>query len=290
VNNNVCFTCHFLKNNSSNKRLVQTSCNSCHEVPNKVIERGLVKINHSEFVSYRASCEDSCHKSEIEKKSEVSDSVCLNCHSFGKGEDVNSVELHKTHSNHEKVECFACHGKISHGQTEVSSVSAMIDCQNCHSDTHQVQRTIYTADYHEQPTGTERSLSPMFLTHVECSGCHIERVRKSTGTLDSLGKVATAVPRACDNCHEEGTGQRYVPFWQKKIKTLYEEVSRKLDELNERARLETNEQRAQQLGTRGKQAGAILESVSSDGSWGVHNFKYTEAILLKANKIISEGQ
>ncbi|MHC4642394.1 MAG: cytochrome c3 family protein, partial [Planctomycetota bacterium] len=237
-----------------------------------------------------ASCEDSCHKSEIEKKSEVSDSVCLNCHSFGKGEDVNSVELHKTHSNHEKVECFACHGKVSHGQTEVSSISAMIDCQNCHSDTHQVQKTIYTADYHEQPTETERSLSPMFLTHVECGGCHIERVKRKSGTLDSFGTVAKAVPGACDKCHEEGTGEQYVPFWQGKIKGLYEQVSQKLDRLEERAKLETDEKTAQALNDNVKQSRSILDSVSSDGSWGVHNFKYTEALLLKANKTISERQ
>ncbi len=201
------------------------------------------------------------------------------------------MELHEKHTGQEKVECFACHGKVSHGRKEVLSVSGMIDCQNCHSDTHQVQRTIYAADYHAEQTEAVRSLSPMFLTHVECSGCHIERVSKKTGTLDSFGKVAKAVPRACDNCHEEGAGQRYIPFWQGKIKTLYEEVSRKLDEFKEGAKLETNEQRAQQLQERGQQAGVILETVTSDGSWGVHNFKYTEAMLLKAKKkLISEEQ
>ena len=286
VNNNVCFTCHFLKDNTSNKRLVQTSCKSCHEVPNRIIEQGLVKINHSEFVSYKASCEDSCHKSEIEKESEVSDSVCLNCHSFSKAEDTNSMELHEEHSGHEKVECFACHGKIHHGQREVMSVSGMIDCQNCHSDTHQVQKTIYTADYHEQPTETERSLSPMFLTHVECGGCHIERVKRKSGTLDSFGTVAKAVPGACDKCHEEGTGEQYVPFWQGKIKGLYEQVSQKLDRLEEQTKLETDEKTAQALNDNVKQAQSILDSVTSDGSWGVHNFKYTEAMLLKANEII----
>lgn len=290
VNNNVCFTCHFLKNNTSNKRLVQTSCKSCHEVPNKVIERGLVKINHSEFVSYRASCEDSCHKKEIEKKSEVSESVCLNCHIFGKGEDANSVELHKTHTNHEKVECFSCHGKISHGQTQVSSVSAMIDCQNCHSDTHQVQRSIYATEYPMHEEKTELVLSPMFLTHVECNGCHIEQVGNKSGMLDSLGTVAKAVPRACDNCHEEGTGQQYIPFWQGKIKGQYEIVTTKLEKLEKKSQLEKDETIAQKLHDKVKQARSILDSVSSDGSWGVHNFKYTEAMLLKANKIITEVQ
>ncbi len=290
VDNNVCFTCHFLKNNTSNTRLVQTGCKSCHEVPNKVIERGLVKINHSEFVSYRASCEDSCHKSEIEKKSEVSDSVCLSCHSFGKGEEVNSVELHKTHTNHEKVECFACHGKISHGQTEVSSVSAMIDCQNCHSNTHQVQRSIYATEYPMHEEKTELVLSPMFLTHVECGGCHIERAQKKFGTLDSFGTVAKAVPRACDNCHEKGTGEQYIPFWQGKIKRLYEQVSQELDKFEEEVQLETDETTAQELLDKVSQARSILDSVLSDGSWGVHNLKYTESMLLQAKKIITEAE
>ena len=38
------------------------------------------------------------------------------------------------------------------------------------------------------------------------------------------------------------------------------------------------------------QAKELVDSVEADGSWGVHNFKYTEAILLKANEIISEAQ
>ena len=290
VNNDVCFTCHFLKDNTSDNRLVQTSCQSCHEVPDMVIKRGLVTINHAEFVSYSASCEDSCHKKEIEKTSGVADSVCLNCHSFSKEQQVNSMELHESHTNHEKVECFACHGKVSHGQTQVSSISAMMDCQNCHSDTHQVQRSIYATQHPLQDEKTELVLSPMFLTHVECSGCHIERVRRKSGTLDSFGTVAKAVPRACDNCHEEGTGQRYIPFWQGKIKGLYEQISHKLDKLEERARLESNEQLTQKLSDKVKQARSILESVSSDGSWGVHNLKYTEAMLLRANKIIIEVQ
>jgi len=135
---------------------------------------------------------------------------------------------------------------------------------------------------------TDRVLSPMFLTHVECTGCHIEPVQRKSGILDSFGTVAKAVPRACDNCHEEGTGQQYIPFWQGKIKALFEQSSLKLDKLEEQARLETNEQKAQELYNKVKQARSILESVSSDGSWGVHNFKYTEAMLLQANEVLSD--
>jgi hypothetical protein len=286
VNNDACFTCHFLRDSETERPLVQTRCQDCHEVPDKVIKRGFVAINHVEFVSYKASCEDSCHKKEIQKTIEVIDSVCLNCHSFGKERQADSVELHEAHTSSEKVECYACHGKVSHGQTEVMSVSVMMDCKSCHSDTHQVQRTIYTTQHPMQDEKTERVLNPMFLTHVECTGCHIEPVQKKTGILDSLGKVAKAVPRACDKCHEEGTGQQYIPFWQEKIKALYEKISLKLDNLQEQAQLETNEERAKKLYNMVEQGRSILESVSSDGSWGVHNFKYTEAILLRADEMI----
>jgi hypothetical protein len=279
VNNDACFTCHFLKSNGTDSSPVRTSCTDCHEIPKKLIKRGLVTINHSEFVSYKASCEDSCHKKEVHKTIKVDDNVCLNCHSFSKEQHADSVELHKAHTSHEKVECFACHGQVSHGQTQVASISVMMDCQNCHSNTHQAQRTIYTTQHPMQTQETDRVLSPMFLTHVECTGCHIEQVAQKSGAMDSLGTVAKAVPRACDNCHEQGTGQQYIPFWQNKIKAMHEEVSRKLDQLKSR-------QATSRLKESIDQAQSILDSISSDGSWGVHNFKYTEAMLRRADEIV----
>lgn len=290
VNHNACFACHFLREGQTNERLVKTNCQDCHEVPNKIIQRGLVTINHAEFVSYNASCEESCHKKEVQKTSEVAETTCLNCHSYRKEHQPNSVELHEVHTKHEKVECFACHGNVPHGQTGVESLTVMMDCQNCHSNTHRVQRTIYATQDpmpHEQ---TDRVLSPMFLTHVECTGCHIEPVQKETGILDSFGTVARAVPRACDACHKEGTGQQYVPFWQKKIKARYEEVRLKVDNLEARARAVSNQDVAQRLRSSVEQVRTILQSVSADGSWGVHNFKYTEAMLLRANTLVSEAR
>jgi len=290
VNNDACYTCHFLKNSETDRGVVQTGCTDCHEVPDKVIKRGLVTINHAEFVSYKASCEESCHKKDINITSKVDGNVCLNCHSFSKEQHPEIKALHEAHTSHEKVECFACHGQVSHGQTEVESISVMMDCQNCHSNTHQVQRTIYTTQQPIQAKDTDRVLSPMFLTHVECIGCHIERVAQKSGVLDSYGTVAKAVPRACDNCHEEGTGNQYIPFWQGKIKKMHEQVNRKLQQLMTRAKNTTNEQTASKLNQSIEQVQSILESVSADGSWGVHNFKYTEAMLLRAGEIISEAR
>lgn len=287
VRNDACFTCHFLRRVDADGKLVQTNCQNCHEVPSKAIKRGLVTIDHAEFVSYQASCEESCHKNEIRKTSKVDDRSCLSCHSFSKDPHADSLELHKAHTAGEKVECFACHGQVAHGRTAVPSLAVMMDCQNCHSDTHQVQRTIYATENPMQQEKTDRVLSPMFLTHVECTGCHIERVQRQSGVLDSFGTVARAVPRACDLCHEQGTGQKYVPFWQGQIKAKYEQVSLRVDNLEAQAKVQSDPETAQKLHDRVEQARRILESVSADGSWGVHNFKYTEAMLRRADEIIS---
>ena len=286
VNNDSCYICHFLEDPKNNKTVVETSCKDCHEVPDKTIERGFVEVNHKEFESYNVNCENSCHKKEISIVSEVSESVCLSCHSFTMEADANSIELHAEHSMGEKVECFACHGKPVHGQTQVASLSSMMDCQNCHTDTHQVQRTIYTADTEAHKDDIDKILSPMFLTHVECTGCHIEKTQKEAGVLDSMGTVAKAVPKACDNCHEPGTGDKYIPFWQDQIKELYANMVKKVDEFESKIKYENDIELALELTEKAKQARIILDSVELDGSWGVHNFKYAEAMLLKINGII----
>ena len=285
VNTQVCFTCHFFKGTAENQ--VKTNCRACHELPTDVIKRGMVRIDHAEFASYTVNCEDSCHKRQIRKKSEVADNVCLNCHSFSRDRKLTSEELHEAHTGGEKVECFACHGTMSHGPTESISVAAMMDCQNCHSRTHSIQRGIYAAEQPPDDPHDTRILSPMFMTHVECAGCHIEQHQIRYGALESHETVAKAAPRACDACHETGTGQKYIPFWQKKIRRLHKEVADRALRLEEFAEMQTDRQAAARLKARAKQARSILDQVSADGSWGVHNFKYTEAILLKARETVT---
>ena len=134
---------------------------------------------------------------------------------------------------------------------------------------------------------SEKVLSPMFLTHVECTGCHIETSSTGSGALNSFGKVAKAVPGACDRCHEEGTGLKYIPFWQGKTKKLYEKINSSLEQLQVRAKDETDKISASKLTDKCNRAKKLLEAVVDDGSWGVHNLKYTEAILLEAKAMLT---
>jgi nitrate/TMAO reductase-like tetraheme cytochrome c subunit len=284
VEKEICFSCHFIKSDKGGSGIVKSECLDCHNVPQKVIERGLVKVDHQEFVSYKASCEDSCHKRQVEHVSEVSDMICVNCHSFGMDEGLTSEELHAYHTGHEKVECLSCHGNVIHGPDKASSVASMIDCQNCHSDTHGIQQTIFTADHSPVHTqSNEKILSPMFLTHVECTGCHIETTTSAGHTLNSLGTVARAVPEACDNCHEPGTGDRYIPFWQKRIKELHAQA-------HVRIRQKEDSSLTANAGKEIAKAKEILDSIEADGSWGVHNLKYTEALLRQVNEIINQAE
>jgi len=297
VNRGVCFTCHFLRRDGSESNLVQTGCQGCHEIPEKM-ESESMTIDHSEYVLYGANCEKACHKREFQKLSNVPEGVCLSCHDFGKSHHPDCTELHEIHTdseheirtNAEKVECFECHGHISHGQEESTSALARMTCEKCHSETHNVQVGIYSANHDPQEKEDSRIVSPMFLTHVECTGCHIEQSQPFSGSAYSFGKVAKAVPRACDVCHEPGTGDKYIPYWQGEIKKLYERVYAKLERLEGFVQSRIAEEGTQKLESDIIEAKAILDSVKADGSWGVHNMKYTEAMLLKAERIIMDAE
>ncbi len=60
----------------------------------------------------------------------------------------------------------------------------------------------------------------------------------------------------------------------------------KLRNLESFAKVVSEKSKAEQLNEKILQAKKIIKSVESDGSWGVHNFKYTEAMLRKADLII----
>jgi hypothetical protein len=166
----------------------------------------------------------------------------------------------------------------------------MMECQNCHSDVHDVQGSFYAAEAHPQGTDDNRVIGPMYLTHVACSDCHTGREPIGGEGIKSIGTVARAVPEACDKCHEKGTGEKFIPFWQGQVKKLHARTSGKLDDLRTRMDMQVEEAKIEAMKKAIDEATGLLDTVEADGSWGVHNFKYTEALLLKANEIINGAE
>jgi hypothetical protein len=118
----------------------------------------------------------------------------------------------------------------------------------------------------------------MFLVHVSCSGCHVEP-RPVTAKPGSGATVLAASKSACDNCHKTGVGD-LVTLWQKNTRELYDGVSKMLPP-------ETSQISPLQRQIRGE-AQFLLELVRQDGSWGVHNPKYTQKLLEDAQQKIIE--
>ncbi len=71
---------------------------------------------------------------------------------------------------------------------------------------------------------------------------------------------------------------------------MHGQVNNRLKKTMDSISYEADENKAKELKEKTTQAKELVDSVEADGSWGVHNFKYTESILLKANEIINAAQ
>lgn len=305
VNTNACVTCHLaypktppptvtlissnqpaiaanipvepIKADPHGPKIPASRCDSCHKAPDKpIIYQGL-RVMHSEYLAYGAAC-DSCHRGVTAPVTKIKDDQCFSCHDFGM-ERLGSVEeTHRIHTSGKKVECFSCHGVIRHGPSAQSMRLDQIDCQSCHSGQHAIQQSTYksTGPLAHQPAD-EPAVTPMFLAHVSCNGCHIApRALKVKNDSGATVKVATAA--ACDACHKPGLGAQMIPLWQKNTHTLYDSVVSlvpKTPPADEKTRQAVHE------------AQRLIDLVRLDGSWGVHNPRYTQELLNQArNKLL----
>jgi len=268
-------------------------CNKCHEAPKQPLEYRGVRVVHSEFLEYGAACE-SCHHQATAGAKPVEDVHCYSCHDFGTEKMTTVEQLHHEHSaGDHKVECLSCHGSLRHGPAAQTMRLDQFDCRSCHVGQHEVQRktckkvaasgssrpaSLPTPTTAAAPTG--EPISPMFLTHVDCTGCHIRqrplKVRPDTGAV-----VAAATAEACDRCHKPGLGKQLVPMWQKNSKQLYQVAAEQVAAIDA-----SDDPRVKQLK---REAEELLTLVRVDRSWGVHNPRYTEALLKRARSRATEA-
>jgi hypothetical protein len=296
----------------SAEKTATRECKKCHAPPEKPVEYRGLKILHSEYVSYGASCE-SCHHFVTARRQPVTNAHCFGCHDFGR-ERIESVDkLHHEHSSGgHKVECFSCHGVIKHGAVAEAMRMDRFDCRSCHLNQHNIQQTTYriqqpftavgtstrpvtSRPVASQPTTMSRptttqpaasqpgisvAVTPMFMAHVDCTGCHVKprdlRARPRSGAM-----VTAAVPEACDTCHKPGLGQQMIPLWQRNTRQLHKGVSEVLAALPP-----SKDPRVVELT---KNAQTLLDLVRLDGSWGVHNPRYTQELLKQARLNLAEA-
>ncbi|MCG3180775.1 MAG: hypothetical protein BIFFINMI_03138 [Phycisphaerae bacterium] len=259
-------------------------CKNCHEPPKQPVNYHGLQVIHDEYLAYGAACE-SCHRNVTAAFATIGDTQCYACHDFG-AERIGDIEdLHRVHTVGEhKVECFSCHGLTAHGPKAAASALQLeqLTCGACHKGQHQIQQTTYKPGVEPTPTQPEQghaqpeqsvAVSPMFMAHVDCTGCHV-RQQPLEFKPDTGATVAMAAPQACDACHKPGLGASQIALWQKATKALYEQAAALLPATppapgSESARLVA-------------EARKLLDLVRLDGSWGVHNPKYTESLLLEA--------
>lgn len=269
---------------AAGEKIPPSHCLACHDPPEGAFERHGLTIDHAEFIGFGASCE-SCHRTVTAPPPAVEDGACLQCHTYGVEKSLPSREMHQVHSlGKHKIECFSCHGAVRHGADAQAMSLQQFDCRQCHIDQHAVQRRAYLSSG-EIPGHSaigSAAVNPMFLAHVDCRGCHVNptdlEARPGSGA-----KVVRATPEACDRCHQAGLGAQMIPLWQGATKKLYQQASDEADAL----RPTITAEKAKALLD---EADALLNLVRIDGSWGVHNPKYTQRLLEQAREKIAAAK
>ncbi len=301
VNTNVCVTCHLLGDLSpttpgaessaadgldtpSNTQVASSRCTDCHEAPDKPFGYQGLTVDHHEYQQYGAACE-SCHRNVTERPHVPGDAECLSCHVYGIERAGDMPELHRIHTRGaHKVECFSCHGVTRHGPGAESMTLDQFDCRSCHAAQHAVQRNTYLSPSSEAHVPGDRvAVSPMFLAHVDCTGCHIEP-RKLTVSPFNGATVAAATSEACDACHRTGSGEQMISLWQRSTHQIYDEAFALLP--TEKSPWASDDPVVQR---EVDQARRLLELVRVDGSWGVHNPLYTQLLIEQARKRLIEA-
>lgn len=261
-----------------------SDCKACHDPPKQeFMYRGL-RVNHSDFLEYGGQCE-SCHRGATSAPNAIDDSACLSCHGFGVDKAQPTEEIHRVHTEGEhKIECFSCHGTPRHGPEAQAVKAEEFDCYKCHIDQHNVQRQTYlsTKGIKQAPDGTDL-VSPMFMAHVDCTGCHVVP-SPLDGEPHNGALVRRAAAAGCNSCHQPGLGEKMIPLWQNATHELYDKAASDLDNLTGSA--PAGSPAAGLL----EEARRLVDLVRMDGSWGVHNPRYTQELLEQAREKIAAAR
>lgn len=209
-----CFNCHFHKSDDPEHKYDKLAdCRTCHELENKSKEQlASMKYNHNMVVETKTEC-SSCHTNIIKGKGEVGKERCFQCHfEDNKLDKYSDTEfMHSTHIAKHSMSCGYCHSPIKH-KVEKMDVNTPPDCQSCHSGAHSSMVNLYAG---EKGFNTESSPSSMFLSGIDCKGCHV--LHETTSKNVNADKSRKD---ACDNCHGKGYGNLIKQWEASSLKRL----------------------------------------------------------------------
>ena len=214
VSHNVCFTCHFMPGpeesgeEAAEEREAREKlgkCDACHELPKEVTTLADTTLDHEKYAASDSEC-SRCHAYVTQGDGVVLKERCLTCHNEGLDHLEKFEEgevLHTEHVLEHQVACFECHDEIRHG---VKGVVALAAWPRSFSPTglHSAAEKLYRGT---GGAGVEDVPDPMFVTDVQCAGCHASlREEGGEGGTEPNARngLAHQASESCVICHEEG--------------------------------------------------------------------------------------
>lgn len=269
VTASTCLLCHF-KGAEEDPKLSQ--CTTCHTPPEKPIDVGAgFAFEHAEYVKRGVGCE-SCHAGVTQGTGEVPRHRCASCHAIQ--EHIDRYEdtefLHRKHVTDHKVDCLECHTEMTHQVRPPKKVDAG-GCGQCHGGGHGVAESFYRG---EGGRGAPVTPNPMFLTRVDCSGCHRDFGHGMARTGTTPAKEVACL--ACHGPAYEGVMAR----WQSAFGPAAEAVAAEVAAAAAAAQASPAADDATRRALADAQHDAAL--VVQDGSRGVHNPWFARKLLESA--------
>jgi hypothetical protein len=268
VTTSTCILCHF-KDQEVGAGF--SDCETCHEVPNHVVEKGTLTFDHGDVERFDMDCAW-CHAQVVKGDGSAPRERCFVCHN-----DQSRIEayddherLHEIHVTEHKVECLHCHTEIQHGTFGERHKVVETDCQTCHEGGHSPQRDLLVGIGGK---GAEPRPSAMHLAGIQCAGCHFMPKEKA----HSAGSVKAAGDVSCMACHGPEYGAVY-QNWQQLIELRVDQSRQQLS----RAR------RHLPAGTQAL-ADAQTNLALVEMGRGVHNIDYAIDMLWANHTMLNEA-
>jgi hypothetical protein len=274
-----CYNCHFKKSDDPEHKYDKLSkCSNCHNWENKSqAEMSQARFNHTVVVENKMSCYD-CHTNTVVGNGDVEKERCYQCHfeteRLDKFEDTEF--MHNTHIAKHSMKCFSCHGSIQHKVQKIDP-SLPPDCIGCHSNAHTSQVSLFTG---ENGFNVDKSPSVMFLSGINCRGCHVFH------EMDKMDiETSKAGSKSCEKCHGSGYDNLINQWTTATVKrlgtinTIYSTVDRIIAGSGSEKRSE-----ADQIMAEAKHNIRIVEVGKS-----VHNVQFADRLLVASYGLMKKA-